>query len=243
MATKTVQTRIKNKIDWLANWQSSTAPLLAGEIALVRVATGENYVNPVTGKSEPVVELLLKVGDGTTAFNALPWLSAKASDVYDWAKTPSIDDVQVSVLVGNATENKKLSDWLKVVNDKATGSAADVTALSQKVDVEKVSTAIADAINQLDAADPEASGTAISFISTIKQENGKITATKASLPNASATVAGIVKLADGGAAPYSVVADVSSIQADYVRFNSTDSKLYIGESGTEEIIFDCGGAF
>lgn len=47
-------------------------------------------------------------------------------------------------------------------------------------------------------SDPTASGTATSFISTITQDaNGEITATKASLPTASTSVAGIVQLGSG----------------------------------------------
>ena len=90
MATKSIITRIKNKVDTLAKWQSYTGTLLDGEIAVVRVPTGGTYVNPVTGADEPVVELLMKVGDGTTAFANLPWMSAKASDVYDWAKAATV---------------------------------------------------------------------------------------------------------------------------------------------------------
>lgn len=94
MATKNIITRIKNKVDTLAAWNSYNGILLDGEIALVRVPTGQTYANPITGKSEPVVELLMKVGDGEHKFNEtdangklyLPWLSAKASDVYNWAK-------------------------------------------------------------------------------------------------------------------------------------------------------------
>ncbi len=91
MATKTVVTRIKNKVDTLAKWQAYTGTLLDGEIAVVRVPTGETYTNPVTGVDEPVVELLMKVGDGSTAFAELPWMSAKASDVYDWGKAKTVE--------------------------------------------------------------------------------------------------------------------------------------------------------
>ena len=87
---KTIITRIKNKIDYLENWKNSSNVLLDGEIAVVRVLTGENYLNPVTGKTEPVVELLMKVGDGEKSFANLPWLSAKASDVYNWAKASDV---------------------------------------------------------------------------------------------------------------------------------------------------------
>lgn len=471
MSTKTIYTRVKNKVDSLANWQSSTAPLLAGEIAIVRVATGSTYTNPVTGKNEPVVELLMKVGDGTTTFNNLPWLSAKASDVYNWAKKPTSGEVPVTITTGtdsSATQSTDtLGNWIKTLNDNATQALADASAVADKVDVEKVSTAIKNAIAELDStvagtgnfvksvvqadgkvavtygniteddlpkistskiivkaasdntaevtlttklteidskiaeydnaikggvhfvgevsapadltnslttqkviingtehtavngdiviqgskefiwvsntwkelgdlsrvgtleswrsglavtdtavstkfvtavnqadgkitvsraqpttsdiyydagntlasflaahleaytklsgkvdiadgskvttaiknaidaldvSDPTASGTATSFISTVKQTDGKITATKANLPEASSTTKGIVKLGEGGAAPYEVAAAVSAIESNYLRFNSDNNKLYLGETGAEEIIFDCGGA-
>ena len=89
--TKTIITRIKNKVDTLAKWNAYTGTLLDGEIAVVRVPTGESYTNPVTGKNEPVVELLMKVGDGSTDFADLKWMSAKASDVYDWAKAATVE--------------------------------------------------------------------------------------------------------------------------------------------------------
>lgn len=450
---KTIYTRVKNKVDSLANWKASTAPLLAGEIALVRVATGASFENPVTGKTEPVVEVLMKIGDGSTAFNSLPWLSAKASDVYNWAKSPTAAEVQVTVIDGGTTTSKTLGDCVKsiaanaadiakvpdaienaikaldstnstgstgnfvksvvqtdgivnvtygniaeselpyihtskiivadengdtpkktldtklgeidakiaefdgnikggvhfigevtspadlttspstqkvtvdgkehtaaagdivvqgskefiwsgtwkelgdlsrvgtletwrtglVVNDAKVTSqfvtevkqtdgkitvsraqptisdikydetdtlasflASDVTPVLDKVDVadgKTVTSTITDAINALDVSAPTADGTATAFISGISQTNGKISATKANLPTASNTVAGIVKLGvEGGAAPFGVAANVSAIQGDYVRFNSVDSKLYVGTSGAEEIIFDCGGA-
>lgn len=101
MATKTIQTRIKNRVDTFAAWKG-TSGLLDGEIALVRVPTGETYTNPVTGKNEPAWDLLMKVGDGTTPFNDLPWLSAKAADVYDWAKVSDAGNVVVKY--NNGTE-------------------------------------------------------------------------------------------------------------------------------------------
>ena len=89
--SKTIITRIQNKSDSISNWADKNSVLLKGEIAAVTVPTGSSYTNPVTGKSEPVIELLMKVGDGTTAFNSLPWLSAKASDVYDWGKAATVE--------------------------------------------------------------------------------------------------------------------------------------------------------
>jgi hypothetical protein len=88
--SKTIKTRIKHRIDTLANWLNSTDILLSGEIAIVSTQAEEAYLNPVTGKTEPVADLLIKIGDGTKTFSELPWLSAKAADVYDWAKASEL---------------------------------------------------------------------------------------------------------------------------------------------------------
>lgn len=305
MATKSISTRIKNKVDSYSTWASSTNVLLNGEIALVRVPTGQSYTNPVTGKSEPVVELLMKVGDGSSTFANLPWLSAKASDVYNWAKTPDVKDVEVAVITGTNTNatNKSLSAWLKETYDKGVTNAAGISSnaaaittlngadtvsgsVAQKIKaaidaldvndtavtgqfVTKVSetngkisvtrAAIAESdlpnigaakiivdstnsttlatklssvdsditnlkakreghtddaintlidtkINALDVSEPSASGTSTSFIKTAKQVDGKIVVTKANLPTASTSTAGIAKLgASGGAATYDAV--------------------------------------
>jgi hypothetical protein len=107
MANKTIITRIKNKVDTLAAWNDYNGTLLDGEIAVVRVPTGESYVNPVTNKEEPVVELLMKVGDGSNTFASLPWMSAKASDVYNWAK--EADPSTITVKYNKSTSNT--ADW------------------------------------------------------------------------------------------------------------------------------------
>ena len=126
--TKSIVTRIKNKVDTLAAWQSYTGTLLDGEIAIVRVATGETYLNPVTNQDEPVVELLMKVGDGSTPFAQLPWLSAKASDVYGWAKLPDASEVEVQYNSGTEAApsfiKASLADVLKGVKDNAAGISA-----------------------------------------------------------------------------------------------------------------------
>jgi hypothetical protein len=129
MATKTIVTRIKNKADLLANWKGSTAALLDGEIAIVRVPTGDTYTNPVTGESKPVVELLMKVGDGTTTFDNLPWLSAKASDVYDWAKVQDPSTIEVTYNGSKATLSTVLKD-LRAAEATLANKLADISVTS-----------------------------------------------------------------------------------------------------------------
>lgn len=86
---KTLNTRIALKYDSYTAW--TTAPgkdlvLLAGEIGICEIpgtftANGDSQVKPT---------VLFKVGNGTSSFEALPWASAKAADVYNWAKASEV---------------------------------------------------------------------------------------------------------------------------------------------------------
>lgn len=58
MANKTYNTRIKNKRDTSANWESKNPVLLNGEIAIVDTASGETR---------------FKIGDGTKKYTQLPF--------------------------------------------------------------------------------------------------------------------------------------------------------------------------
>lgn len=79
MAEKVLNTRIQLKYDTYANWTDANPVLKAGEMALATIQTNNAEV-----QSAPTV--LIKVGDGTHNYNDLPWASAKAADVYAWAK-------------------------------------------------------------------------------------------------------------------------------------------------------------
>lgn len=82
MAENKIQTRISLKYDTYSQWQTKNPVLLKGELAIATLATDlAQEVNNTT--KQPI---LFKVGDGTSKFNALPWASALAADVYAWAK-------------------------------------------------------------------------------------------------------------------------------------------------------------
>ena len=81
---KKINTRIKLKYDTFENWSSNNPVLLAGEVAVVVVPTGQNDNLQTT---KPAI--LFKVGDSTKQFNALPWSSGLSADVYAWAKAPT----------------------------------------------------------------------------------------------------------------------------------------------------------
>ena len=88
---KVLNTRIQLKYDSLAAWTSSNPELKPGEVAIAVVDT-------VAGSTlQPV---MFKVGNANKdRFNDLDWASAKAADVYAWAKKSGID------VIDNGTGN------------------------------------------------------------------------------------------------------------------------------------------
>ena len=86
MAVKELLTRIALKYDSYNAW--TTAPgkdlvLLKGEIGICEIPTAnaDSHVAPT---------VLFKVGNGEATFENLPWASAKAADVYGWAKSETV---------------------------------------------------------------------------------------------------------------------------------------------------------
>lgn len=92
---KMLNTRLQLKYDSYANWTSETLGdgkgakfvLKAGEIGICYLPT-DYQDGQVVGSQPP--QILFKVGNGTATFSELPWASAKAADVYDWAKQASL---------------------------------------------------------------------------------------------------------------------------------------------------------
>ena len=132
MATvKELQTRIALKYDSFENWQKSDLVLLPGEVAICEIGGGVQELKDASGKVIERVQtaptVLFKVGSADKkAFKDLPWASAKAADVYDWAKKPEAEFLS----------------WLSATAAFATD--AEVEALLQPI-----SAAIADIENSL----------------------------------------------------------------------------------------------
>lgn len=84
MAT-TIKTKFQLRYDTYVNWTTNNPVLLKGEIAVVALPVDAE--ESIEQAKKPAV--LFKVGDGTSNFKTLPWASAKAADVYDWAKAAS----------------------------------------------------------------------------------------------------------------------------------------------------------
>lgn len=78
-----LNTRIKLKYDTYENWIAKDPVLLAGEVAIATVAS-----NNAEGKPgfQNLPNIVIKVGDGSSQYSALKFVSALAADVHEWAK-------------------------------------------------------------------------------------------------------------------------------------------------------------
>ena len=168
---KTLNTRIKLRIDTLENWNKSTLTLLPGEIAFASVAASEG-----TGLTEPVIMAKIATEEGKT-FKELPWaFHAKASDVLNAAKseaglTKFIKDVLTAEGVASdsvlqelagrvGTAEGKIATLEGDLNTAETGlkakmatAEAAIEALEGLTGGKKVSDAIKEAIDALNLAD------------------------------------------------------------------------------------------
>lgn len=90
MATKNLNTRIITKHADLSVWEDSSLILKEGEVVLAKV-----LVPQPDGTQAPT--FVAKVGNNAT-FASSPWLFAKASDVYGWAKKAQLDVADIPAL-------------------------------------------------------------------------------------------------------------------------------------------------
>jgi hypothetical protein len=150
---KTLKTRIKNRYDSLTNWSKDGVEILQGEIALVKVETQQ--IDQATGDVVTVPAFLMKVGENGSdgkpkAFSTLPWLSALAADVYDWAKMQDPSGITVKYLKGTETRSSTLADVLKdleTAESAIEGLKGDVSGVRGLLSVDPAS-ATADGVVQ-----------------------------------------------------------------------------------------------
>lgn len=87
MAEKILNTRLQLKYDSYESWYGSSIILKAGEVAIATVA---NNTSNATGTGfQNLPNIVIKVGDGTNLYKDLPFVSALAADVHEWAKAGS----------------------------------------------------------------------------------------------------------------------------------------------------------
>ena len=86
---KILNTRVQLKYDSYKNWVEKNPTLLSGEVAIAYLPPRPEAEHTNPAPAAVASATLIKVGPGQ--FNALPWLSATAADVYDWAKKPEAE--------------------------------------------------------------------------------------------------------------------------------------------------------
>lgn len=79
MANTILQTRIQLKYDTYTNWQTNNPVLRKGELGIAEVPAE-------TGATQGEPAVLIKVGDGTSNWKDLKYITGLAGDVYAWAK-------------------------------------------------------------------------------------------------------------------------------------------------------------
>ncbi len=142
--SKQIKTKIQLRYDTLANWNKADVANvganyvpLKGEMCVVQIDTET--------QGSTLKPVMFKVGDGANKFSELDWASAKAADVYSWAKKSGIEiassgsgnvvtgvswdsaNNKLVVTKGEATDTKNTAgatstdDLLFLVGVKATG--------------------------------------------------------------------------------------------------------------------------
>ena len=89
----TLNTRIQLKCDTYENWQANDIVLKNGEIGFCVIPAD-------TGAAQTEPTVMAKIGDGTKKYSELDWMSAKAADVYAWAKAATKPTYQASEIEG-----------------------------------------------------------------------------------------------------------------------------------------------
>ena len=157
MAIKELQTRIALKYDSYSAWTSAPGKdlvLLAGELGIC-------YVGDANQGSQVVPTVLFKVGNGTSTFEQLPWASAKAADVYSWAKSETVvlDGTTLKFKTGDAVNHTvDLSSFATDAEVETIRSGLDsrITALESKFTGEGAVQTQIDALDsRLDAIEGE----------------------------------------------------------------------------------------
>lgn len=84
-----LNTRLLLRYDSYENWMATKPVLLAGEVAVATIANQEGNTS-LNHNSVALPQVLIKVGDGTSSYDLLPFASALAADVHPWAKETQV---------------------------------------------------------------------------------------------------------------------------------------------------------
>lgn len=99
MAEKILNTRIQLKYDSYENWLTNNPVLKKGELAIAYLE--QEHPTEATN-FQNIPNIVLKVGDGTTAYKGLKFVSGLAADVYSWAKAAEKPEYKATEITGLA---------------------------------------------------------------------------------------------------------------------------------------------
>lgn len=144
MADKILNTRVLLKHGSLQEWENGkynkTEFLKKGELAIVTVGSDVETNHPAdTTGTHPI---LFKVGTGKHYFSQLPWASALAADVYDWAKLEYsafltkleenfYTETEINTLIAKYSTTTQMNNAIKLETDRA---LAAEEALGERID-------------------------------------------------------------------------------------------------------------
>ena len=103
---KVFQTRIQLKYDTYENWIAADPILKKGEMAIATIPKGNT-----TSKLQNLPNVVLKIGDGTSRYSILPFVSGLAADVYGWAKAETKPSYTASEITGLQDAIEQYSDY------------------------------------------------------------------------------------------------------------------------------------
>lgn len=131
MAEKILNTRIQLKYDSYENWSKIDVEGQGANLVLKEGEVGVCYIpekTTVDGIKNPP-HVMMKIGDGTTPFASLKWLSARAADVEDWAKAETKP-------VYSAEEITGIGEYIAKYVDEELGISVDTNTVYQIVKVD-----------------------------------------------------------------------------------------------------------
>lgn len=102
-----IEARILLRYDTYSNWMNSTTILKKGEAAIAAFLYQNTITNSDVIPDHTPPAIGMKIGDGYSTFNELPWVQGIAADVYSWAKqqTKPVYNAQEIMGLQNYIEN------------------------------------------------------------------------------------------------------------------------------------------
>lgn len=254
--TKVLQTRIALKYDTYANWTNANSEagkgknlvLLRGEIGLCEIPAVDENGHP-DATTAPTV--LFKVGDGTKPFSELHWVSARAADVYSWAKSETVELIEKTE---GTSENPVKKQYLVFKTGNTENKTVDLSTFVTDEDVEALVTSfegrlssIEDRLDAVDAfftaadSDGEDTDSLYDALDTLKEIQEYLSGEEGLA--ASGLLARITALEDtlkDGGAFETRVADAEDAIEDLNTAVEDITENYLKQA--DVLIFNCGSA-